>query len=131
MDFVIEKGFLLSPLQLSEFFLYGNLTNIEQSVFKKVCDVAEKQALYYQKMNPTDESFDLVNATRAYLVDIIPHVKFYWMEKAFLKDFVVPKGIITEEQANHVSYTRVQIENNGKTVVGIFDDFGIGILYAI
>uniref|UniRef100_A0A914Q793 Uncharacterized protein n=1 Tax=Panagrolaimus davidi TaxID=227884 RepID=A0A914Q793_9BILA len=36
--------------------------------------------------------------------------------------FLFAKGIITQEQANCIFYTRVQIENNGKIISGAFKD---------
>uniref|UniRef100_A0A914Q3U9 BTB domain-containing protein n=1 Tax=Panagrolaimus davidi TaxID=227884 RepID=A0A914Q3U9_9BILA len=72
-----------------------------------------------------DESFYLHETAKTEFREKFPQIFSIdeaEMDYGFLKDFFVAKGIITEEQANHVCYTRVTIENNGKVIAGIFDD---------
>uniref|UniRef100_A0AC35F7C9 BACK domain-containing protein n=1 Tax=Panagrolaimus sp. PS1159 TaxID=55785 RepID=A0AC35F7C9_9BILA len=74
-----------------------------------VIEKAEKQALQKQKMSSDAETFNIADCIKADLIEVIPNASFNRMEKSFLMNFVVAKGIITEEQANHVSDTRSKI----------------------
>uniref|UniRef100_A0AC34FT65 BTB domain-containing protein n=1 Tax=Panagrolaimus sp. ES5 TaxID=591445 RepID=A0AC34FT65_9BILA len=92
MDFVVEKGFLLTPAELSQFFIYRSRRGCcLQHAFKNTYNVAEKQVLKKQEMYP-EESFNLNDSINAYLVDVIPLVKFSIMDPEFLLDFVVENG---------------------------------------
>uniref|UniRef100_A0AC34G124 BTB domain-containing protein n=1 Tax=Panagrolaimus sp. ES5 TaxID=591445 RepID=A0AC34G124_9BILA len=96
----LEKGFLLSPAEMYRIF------KIREEPFKTVVELAERQALKKQEMSSDTASFDLVDSVKADLACVVPHVKFYEMDKSFLTNFVAAKGIISEYQANHVYDTR-------------------------
>uniref|UniRef100_A0A914PNE9 BTB domain-containing protein n=1 Tax=Panagrolaimus davidi TaxID=227884 RepID=A0A914PNE9_9BILA len=124
MDFMVKKGFYLSPNELK--ILYEryrkNDVPIEDRPFKIVYELAEEQALQRQKLASDGENFNLIDSIKADLSEVIKIAKFYEMDKSFLMNFVVAKGIITAEQARHVDDTRVSIKNNGKVIVGVFTD---------
>uniref|UniRef100_A0A914P517 Uncharacterized protein n=1 Tax=Panagrolaimus davidi TaxID=227884 RepID=A0A914P517_9BILA len=121
MNFMFKKGFCLSPNELKIFYeRYGK--SIEDKSFKIVYNLAEEQALQKQKMNPNDEILNLFDSIKAGLSEVIKIAKFNQMQNSFLMNFVVAKGIITAEQARHVHDTRVSIKNNGKVIVGVFED---------
>uniref|UniRef100_A0AC34G6P4 Uncharacterized protein n=1 Tax=Panagrolaimus sp. ES5 TaxID=591445 RepID=A0AC34G6P4_9BILA len=122
INFVIEKGFFLSSDEMLHMY--------SDYAFESTYELAAKQALKKQEMFP-EENFNLINSIKASLVKVIPQIKFFKMEKNFLMDFVVAKGIITEEQANHVFDTRVQIKNNDKTISASFNDDVLGIRAAV
>uniref|UniRef100_A0A914P1T2 BTB domain-containing protein n=1 Tax=Panagrolaimus davidi TaxID=227884 RepID=A0A914P1T2_9BILA len=86
----------------------------------------KKQALKKQKMNP-NENFNLADSVKTLLSKVIPNVEFFKMDETFVMCFIVAKGILTEEQANHVFDIRVSVTNFFKTITGDFkDDIGIG-----
>uniref|UniRef100_A0A914PWG7 BTB domain-containing protein n=1 Tax=Panagrolaimus davidi TaxID=227884 RepID=A0A914PWG7_9BILA len=120
-DFVVEKGFFLSPDELKKFFLsYRADGENEENVVKAAYELAKKQALKKQKLILDGQSFNVADSIKADLAGIIPQIKFCEMKKLFLMDFVVANGILSEEQADF------QIENNGNTISGVFkDSFGI------
>uniref|UniRef100_A0AC34G2N8 BTB domain-containing protein n=1 Tax=Panagrolaimus sp. ES5 TaxID=591445 RepID=A0AC34G2N8_9BILA len=99
------------------------------AMFKGTYELAKKQSLKKQELFPV-ENFNLDNSIKANLVDVFPYVELSKMSTEFLLKFVVANGIISEEQANHVSDTVVQIKNNGKTICGMFKDDILGILLA-
>uniref|UniRef100_A0A914P198 BTB domain-containing protein n=1 Tax=Panagrolaimus davidi TaxID=227884 RepID=A0A914P198_9BILA len=111
MDFMFEKGIFLSPDEFKSIYERIRCSGDVRFCFNFVYFLAEKQALQKQKMNP-NESFNLADSIKADLVDIIPIVEFYIMDKAFVMDFIVSKGIYFD--------IRVSIENNRKTVTGVF-----------
>uniref|UniRef100_A0A914Q2H7 BTB domain-containing protein n=1 Tax=Panagrolaimus davidi TaxID=227884 RepID=A0A914Q2H7_9BILA len=119
IDFMFEKGILLSPGEFRSIYQRIRRTWDGEFCFKYVYDLAEKQALQKQKMNPNN-SFNLADSVKILLSEVIPNVEFCKMNKTFVMDFIVPKGILTEEQANHLFDIRVSIENNRKTVTGVF-----------
>uniref|UniRef100_A0A914QTS0 BTB domain-containing protein n=1 Tax=Panagrolaimus davidi TaxID=227884 RepID=A0A914QTS0_9BILA len=126
INFVVEKGFFLSSDELEKFFCFRFDCENEEDYIKSVYQLAEKQALKKQKMIPGGQSFSVADSIKADLAGIIPRIKFFKLKKSFLMDFVVEKGILSEEQANCVFYSRIQIQHNGNTVTGVFkDDFGI------
>uniref|UniRef100_A0AC34G0Y3 Uncharacterized protein n=1 Tax=Panagrolaimus sp. ES5 TaxID=591445 RepID=A0AC34G0Y3_9BILA len=84
-------------------------------------EMAEKLALKKQEMDP-EECFNLADSIKAYLVDVFPHIDFQKMDNSFLTDFIVSNQIISEEQANQVSETLVEIKNDGKVITGVFKD---------
>uniref|UniRef100_A0A914YQ63 Uncharacterized protein n=1 Tax=Panagrolaimus superbus TaxID=310955 RepID=A0A914YQ63_9BILA len=89
-DFVAEKGFLLSAAKLSHLFLIHNSKNRWGATFKKTYELAEKQAMKKQEMCPK-KNFILRDAVNAYLVDVMPNVKFSSMSLSSLH-FAVEKG---------------------------------------
>uniref|UniRef100_A0AC34FY11 BTB domain-containing protein n=1 Tax=Panagrolaimus sp. ES5 TaxID=591445 RepID=A0AC34FY11_9BILA len=127
MNIVVEKGCFLSPFELYDFFLISRKYSVnEQKLFKNVYDLAEKQLLQKQEMSP----IDLIESVKADLAKIIPLARYYKMEQSFLMDFIVPKRILTAEEASHVFDTRVQITNCDRIITGVFKD-NLGILRAI
>uniref|UniRef100_A0A914QS09 BTB domain-containing protein n=1 Tax=Panagrolaimus davidi TaxID=227884 RepID=A0A914QS09_9BILA len=125
--FLVEKGFHLSPNELKD--LYGRFHNRDEDTkFKLIYEMAEKQALQEQKMSSDREKFNIVDSIKADLSEVLLIVKFYKMEQNFLINFVVAKGFITAEQASHINDIRVSITNNGKLVSGVLsDDIGRAI----
>uniref|UniRef100_A0AC35G9J1 BTB domain-containing protein n=1 Tax=Panagrolaimus sp. PS1159 TaxID=55785 RepID=A0AC35G9J1_9BILA len=96
-----------------------------------IYELAEKQALQNQKMSSDGENFNTADSIKADLAEVLLFVRFYKMKQYFLTNFIVAKGIITEEQASHVNDIRVSITNNGKLITGVFNgDIG-GIRRAI
>uniref|UniRef100_A0AC34FWZ8 BTB domain-containing protein n=1 Tax=Panagrolaimus sp. ES5 TaxID=591445 RepID=A0AC34FWZ8_9BILA len=132
-DFVVAKGYLLSPAGLGEFFLSGiqsahseSFMRIKrkhcfdyESFVEKTVELAEKLALKKQEMFPED-NFSLGDAIKAYMVDVIPQIKFSQMDSSVLTDFI--GNIFSAEQIDQIKSTRVEIENNGKVITGIFKD---------
>uniref|UniRef100_A0AC35FWJ3 BTB domain-containing protein n=1 Tax=Panagrolaimus sp. PS1159 TaxID=55785 RepID=A0AC35FWJ3_9BILA len=127
-DELLEKGIFLSPDEFKSIyerirrsgdvrFCFNSVYDIaeeqdgEKSYFKDVYFLAENQALQKQKMNP-NESFNLADSIKADLAKVIPNVEFYIMDKTFVMDFIISKGIYFD--------IRVSIENNRKTVTGVF-----------
>uniref|UniRef100_A0A914YV02 Uncharacterized protein n=1 Tax=Panagrolaimus superbus TaxID=310955 RepID=A0A914YV02_9BILA len=116
-NFVVEKGFVLSPTELRQFFcirIKNCFKSLEDDI-KVTYELAEKQALKKQEMFP-EENFNLRDEINALLVDVIPRVKFSIIDNTFLTDFGVANGIISEEQADHIFDTR----GNEKFVVPIY-----------
>uniref|UniRef100_A0A914NZA3 BTB domain-containing protein n=1 Tax=Panagrolaimus davidi TaxID=227884 RepID=A0A914NZA3_9BILA len=115
-DFVVEKGFILSPDELKKFFLsYRADCEYEEGPVYAAYRLANKQALKKQKLILDGQSFNVADSIKADLAEIIPQIKFF------------PKGILSQEQADCLcSDIRVQITNNGNTISGVFkDSFGI------
>uniref|UniRef100_A0A914QYK7 BTB domain-containing protein n=1 Tax=Panagrolaimus davidi TaxID=227884 RepID=A0A914QYK7_9BILA len=130
MNFMFKKGILLSPDELKSIYEIIQWRGVE-FCFKYVYDLAEKQALQKQKMDP-NESFNLVDSVKTLLSKVIPNVEFCKMDITFVMDFIVAKGILTEEQANHVFDIRVSVTNFFKTITGDFkDEMGIGQAIAL
>uniref|UniRef100_A0A914YSH2 Uncharacterized protein n=1 Tax=Panagrolaimus superbus TaxID=310955 RepID=A0A914YSH2_9BILA len=87
LHFAVEKGYYLTSAELSQFFLYHDRCYRREESFKNTYELAETQSLKKQEMFP-DENFDLATSINAYLVDVIPHVKFSTMSCDFLTKFV-------------------------------------------
>uniref|UniRef100_A0A914YY05 Uncharacterized protein n=1 Tax=Panagrolaimus superbus TaxID=310955 RepID=A0A914YY05_9BILA len=92
-NFVLEKGFLLSPADVTQHFLskLESLTYVDasdpESSFKETVKLAEKLALKKQEKFPED-NFNIGNSVKAYLVDVIPKVDFSKMDNSILTDFI-------------------------------------------
>uniref|UniRef100_A0AC34FU47 BTB domain-containing protein n=1 Tax=Panagrolaimus sp. ES5 TaxID=591445 RepID=A0AC34FU47_9BILA len=124
INFVVEKGFLLTPAELFKHFSRYRYSD-DQADFKSVCDLAQKQALLKQKMSQNAD-FNLADSIKADLAEIIPEIKFYKMKKPFVLDFIVGNGILSEEQANRAYETRVEVKNGHSIINGVFmDNYGI------
>uniref|UniRef100_A0A914R5L0 BTB domain-containing protein n=1 Tax=Panagrolaimus davidi TaxID=227884 RepID=A0A914R5L0_9BILA len=127
MNFVVEKGFILSPAEFKEIhsgcFAY-NSYHVEKR-FKCIYELAEKQASQKQKISP-NQDFNVVDSIKTDLTEVLSDLKFGKMGKEFLMNFVVANGIITEEQVKHVYDTRVEIQNAKRSIHGLMKgDLGI------
>uniref|UniRef100_A0AC35FWR3 BACK domain-containing protein n=1 Tax=Panagrolaimus sp. PS1159 TaxID=55785 RepID=A0AC35FWR3_9BILA len=126
MNFVVENGFDLTPAEFNAVYkkLCGGGFGLryyygEKSYFKDVYFLAKKQALKKQEMD-FDENFSLADSVKSILSKVIPLVEFSKMDKTFVMDFVVAKGILTKEEA-------IFVKNDSKVITGVFkDDIGIG-----
>uniref|UniRef100_A0AC34G261 BTB domain-containing protein n=1 Tax=Panagrolaimus sp. ES5 TaxID=591445 RepID=A0AC34G261_9BILA len=129
MNFVVEKGFFLSSVEMSKFFFRLCYYRLRKKPFTCLSDLVQKQALLKQKVSPND-NFNLQDSINADLAEIIPLVDFYKLEKRFLMDYIVGNGILTEKQANLVFETKVEVENNGKIISGVFmDNYSIRLTF--
>uniref|UniRef100_A0AC35GW09 Uncharacterized protein n=1 Tax=Panagrolaimus sp. PS1159 TaxID=55785 RepID=A0AC35GW09_9BILA len=104
MNIVVENGFDLTPAEFCSVYIKLCRGDFyyryrEKSYFKDVYFLAEKQALKKQEMDP-DENFNLYDSVKALLSKVIPLVEFSKMDKTFVMDFVVAKGILTKEEAS-------------------------------
>uniref|UniRef100_A0A914PLH9 Uncharacterized protein n=1 Tax=Panagrolaimus davidi TaxID=227884 RepID=A0A914PLH9_9BILA len=49
------------------------------------------------------------------------------MKRSFVMEFVVPKDILTEAEADRFYFTRISVKNGSKIITGDFkDDIGVG-----
>uniref|UniRef100_A0A914PG54 BTB domain-containing protein n=1 Tax=Panagrolaimus davidi TaxID=227884 RepID=A0A914PG54_9BILA len=88
-DFVVEKGFLLSPAEFKQYFkCRQNRCYTESGLVEFIYELAEKQALQKQKMAPNDENFNTADSIKADLSEVLPIVKFHKINQEFLTDFV-------------------------------------------
>uniref|UniRef100_A0A914Z0K6 Uncharacterized protein n=1 Tax=Panagrolaimus superbus TaxID=310955 RepID=A0A914Z0K6_9BILA len=86
-NFVVEKGFVLSPMEMLQFFLNRKQQYHRKVSLQQTYELAEKQALKKQEMF-LEENFNLRDEINALLVDVIPRVKFSLIDQTFLTDFV-------------------------------------------
>uniref|UniRef100_A0AC34FU25 BTB domain-containing protein n=1 Tax=Panagrolaimus sp. ES5 TaxID=591445 RepID=A0AC34FU25_9BILA len=73
----------------------------QEKTVEAVCDLVQKQILLNQKSPDDNFNIDI----KAVFSTIIPKIKFYKMDKQFLKNCVVANGILSQEQANRVNET--------------------------
>uniref|UniRef100_A0A914QPJ6 Uncharacterized protein n=1 Tax=Panagrolaimus davidi TaxID=227884 RepID=A0A914QPJ6_9BILA len=108
-----------SDSDYSSYKYFGN----DEDVFKAVYCLAEKQALQKQKMITSEgENFNVADSIKADLSEVIPKVKFFNMTRKFLMDFVVSRGVITEDEANTFCDTVIKVKHYGKIIRGTFND---------
>uniref|UniRef100_A0A914QC93 BTB domain-containing protein n=1 Tax=Panagrolaimus davidi TaxID=227884 RepID=A0A914QC93_9BILA len=108
MNFILEKGFLISPFEFKTLFTKpSHLT--EDDRFNFVYELAEKQALQKQKMSSDSENFNIVDSIKADLSEVFKIVKFIRMNVTFLMDFVVEKGIFLSANEIKAIYSADEI----------------------
>uniref|UniRef100_A0AC35FCF2 BTB domain-containing protein n=1 Tax=Panagrolaimus sp. PS1159 TaxID=55785 RepID=A0AC35FCF2_9BILA len=90
MDFVVEKGFTFSFVELYD-TLVDEREFEKEEAFEAVYQLAEKQVLKMQKASPAAD-FKLIDAVKKELVNVIPKVEFRQMSYDFLMEFVVERG---------------------------------------
>uniref|UniRef100_A0A914PVS3 BTB domain-containing protein n=1 Tax=Panagrolaimus davidi TaxID=227884 RepID=A0A914PVS3_9BILA len=107
MEFAVKHGFLFDVSS----DLYKILAECrrsddqEQKLFETMYEIAEKKVLKKQKNN-SNETFNEKDAIKEELSEFLPKIRFYLMDKKFLKDSVVAKGIISHYQAFEVIYVK-------------------------
>uniref|UniRef100_A0AC34FNN5 BTB domain-containing protein n=1 Tax=Panagrolaimus sp. ES5 TaxID=591445 RepID=A0AC34FNN5_9BILA len=133
-DLLAAENFLNFQKSFVKFF-YDSFARpyFREKAFNAVYEWAKYQVT--QRAEKNDSNFNLTEAIKSELSTIISIEQFRYMNFDFLMNFVlycvnvlilVANGILSEEQANRVNETRVEVKNGDKILTGIFmDDYGI------
>uniref|UniRef100_A0A914P0I8 BACK domain-containing protein n=1 Tax=Panagrolaimus davidi TaxID=227884 RepID=A0A914P0I8_9BILA len=71
----------------------SNLSKYHELMFQCIYEWSENQAIKKQQLS-NDETFNMKDAIKTEMQELLPNIQFKKMKLTFLKDYIVPKGFL-------------------------------------